>query len=123
MGFDGLIMTDDLDMGAILNGYRLEDAIRSGVSAGNDIVMICHRIPEIETVHQILGALPSDQIERAQQHVSRFKKELSPSHNFSERAFRDINNEIRELRIAVVGEEDIAQPVIPERKVSPVERF
>src|SRR5207247_9026043 len=25
--FDGLIMTDDLDMGAILNGYRLEDTI------------------------------------------------------------------------------------------------
>ncbi len=123
MGFDGLIMTDDLDMGAILNGYRLEDAIRSGVSAGNDIVMICHRIPEIETVHQILGTLPSDQIERVQQHVSRFKKELSPPHKFSERAFRDINSEIRDLRIAVVGEEDTAQPVIPERKISPVERF
>jgi beta-N-acetylhexosaminidase len=123
MGFDGLIMTDDLDMGAILNGYRLEDAIRSGVSAGNDIVMICHRIPEIETVHQILGTLPSDQIEHAQQQVSRFKKELSPPHKFSETAFRDINNEIRELRITVVGQEDTAQPIIPERKVSPVERF
>jgi beta-N-acetylhexosaminidase len=123
MGFDGLVMTDDLDMGAILNGYRLEDAIRSGVSAGNDIVMICHRIPEIETVHQILETLPSDQIERAQQQVSRFKKELSPPHKFSETAFRDINNEIRDLRITVVGQEDTAQPIIPERKVSPVERF
>jgi beta-N-acetylhexosaminidase len=123
MGFDGLIMTDDLDMGAILNGYRLEDAIRSGVSAGNDIVMICHRIPEIETVHQILGTLPSDQIERAQQHVSRFKKKLSPPHKFSETAFRDVNNEIRDLRIAVVGDENTAQPIIRERKISPVERF
>src|SRR6201993_4075486 len=27
-GFDGLIMTDDLDMGAILTGYQLEDTIR-----------------------------------------------------------------------------------------------
>src|SRR5881396_2375148 len=53
LGFDGLIMTDDLDMGTILTGYRLEDTIRLAVSAGNDLVMICHRVPEIETVHQI----------------------------------------------------------------------
>src|SRR3979411_111210 len=36
VGFDGLIMTDDLDMGAILNGYRLEDTIRLAIAAGND---------------------------------------------------------------------------------------
>ncbi len=28
LGFDGLIMTDDLDMGAILTGHQLEDTIR-----------------------------------------------------------------------------------------------
>src|SRR5262249_22206300 len=28
LGFDGLIITDDLDMGAILTGYGLEDTIR-----------------------------------------------------------------------------------------------
>src|SRR5882762_10483124 len=51
LGFDGLIMTDDLDMGAILTGYRLEDTIRLAIAAGNDLAMICHRIPEIETLH------------------------------------------------------------------------
>src|SRR5207244_2061933 len=35
-GFDGLVMTDDLDMGAILNGYGLQDTIRLGINAGND---------------------------------------------------------------------------------------
>src|SRR5436309_9463800 len=47
-GFDGLVMTDDLDMGAILTGYRLEETIRSGIAGGNDVAMICHRIPEVE---------------------------------------------------------------------------
>src|SRR5881396_3035709 len=60
-GFDGLVMTDDLDMGAILNGYGLEQTIRLAIGAGNDLAMICHRIPEIETVHRILGALPRKQ--------------------------------------------------------------
>ena len=121
-GFGGLVMTDDLDMGAILTGYRLDETIRCTVDAGNDIVMLCHRVPEIETVRQILGSLPSDQIERAQQYVSEFKKNLSPPYKFSENAFQEINQEIADLRSAVVGEEN-AGVVIPERQISPVERF
>ncbi len=121
-GFDGLIMTDDLDMGAILSAYRLDDTIRLCLEAGNDIMMLCHRVPEIETVHRILGALPSDQIERAQQHIGDFKKNLSPPQKFSESAFREINAEIADLRTAVVGEEE-ASRVVTERQISPVERF
>ena len=121
-GFDGLIMTDDLDMGAILTGYRLDDTIRLCLEAGNDIMMLCHRVPEIETVHRILGTLPSDQIERAQQHVGNFKKNVSPAQKFSESAFQEINTEIADLRTAVVGEEEAGR-VVTERQISPVERF
>ena len=121
-GFDGLIMTDDLDMGAILTAYRLDDTIRLCLEAGNDIMMLCHRVPEIETVLRILGTLPSDQIERAQQHVGKFKKNLSPPQKFSESAFQEINTEIADLRTAVVGEEEAGR-VVTERQISPVERF
>src|SRR5437762_6024806 len=65
LGFGGLIMTDDLDMGAILTGYSLEETIRLALAAGNDLAMICHRIPEIDNVRRTLGTLPRDQIERA----------------------------------------------------------
>ena len=37
-------MTDDLDMGAILNEVTFEQTIQEAMKAGNDIVMICHRI-------------------------------------------------------------------------------
>ena len=121
-GFDGLVMTDDLDMGAILTAYRLDDTIRLAVDAGNDMVMLCHRVPEIETVHQILGTLPSNQIERAQQHIADFKKNLLPPQKFSETAFHEINREIADLRTAVVGAEN-AGSVVTERQISPVERF
>src|SRR4029079_8175457 len=121
-GFGGLIMTDDLDMGAILIRYRLDDTIRLCLEAGNDIVMLCHRVPEIETVQRILGTLPSDQIERAQQHINQFKKNLSPPEQFSENAVQEINREIADLRSAVVGEEEAGR-VVRERQISPVERF
>jgi beta-N-acetylhexosaminidase len=121
--FDGLVMTDDLDMGAILTGYRLDDTIRLAINAGNDIVMICHRIPEVETVREILGKLPSDQIERALNNVARFKKKLTPPDKFSETAFRKIDNEIWDLRVSVLGEERAGR--IPAESVqrSPVEMF
>jgi len=121
-GFDGLVMTDDLDMGAILIGYRLDDTIRLCLEAGNDIMMLCHRVPEIETVHRILGTLPSDQIERAQEYIDNFKKNMSPPQKFSEHAFQEINQEIADLRNAVVGQVEAGE-VVTERQVSPVERF
>jgi beta-N-acetylhexosaminidase len=122
-GFEGLIMTDDLDMGAILNGYGLEETIRLAIAAGNDLAMICHRIPEIENVHRILGTLPKDQIDRALGSVARFKKKMSTPAAFSEAAFRKIDNEIWELRVATLGEERAAQRSVEDGKRSPVEAY
>jgi len=123
MGFDGLIMTDDLDMGAILNEYGLEETIRLAIAAGNDLAMICHRIPEIENVHRILGTLLRGQIDRALASVARFKKKLAPPHEFSEAAFRKIDDEIWDLRVAVLGEELAKQRSPDDGKRSPVEMF
>jgi beta-N-acetylhexosaminidase len=85
--------------------------------------MICHRIPEIEQVHRILGTLPRDQIDRAQESVARFKKKLAPPHEFSEVAFRKIDDEIWDLRVAVLGEERAKQRSIEDGKRSPVEIY
>ena len=121
--FDGLIMTDDLDMGAILNGYSLEQTIRLAIGAGNDLTMICHRIPEIENVQRILGTLPREQIDRALSSVARFKKKIAPPHKFSEAAFRKIDNEIWQLRVATLGQERAKQRSVEDGKRSPVEIY
>ncbi len=122
-GFNGLIMTDDLDMGAILTGYRLKDTIRLAIAAGNDIAMICHRIPEIKTVQRILAKLPRKQLDGALENVARFKKRLTPPDEFSEEAFRNIDTEIWDLRVAVLGEERARQVTSHSIQRSPVEMF
>ena len=123
LGFDGFVMTDDLDMGAILTGYRLEDTIRLAIGAGNDMAMICHRIPEVENVQRILTTLPQDQIDRATENVARFKKTITPPAEFSEAAFRKIDDEIWDLRVAVLGEERASQTSSQSVQRSPVEMF
>src|SRR5438874_9110246 len=82
--YEGLIMTDDLDMGAILNEYGLEETIRLAIEAGNDWAMICHRVAEIDKVHSVLGTLPASQIDRALESVARTKKNLAAPDEFSE---------------------------------------
>jgi beta-N-acetylhexosaminidase len=122
-GFDGLVMTDDLDMGAILNGYALPDTIRLAINAGNDLVMICHRIPEIENVSKVLETLPRDQSNRALASIAAFKKTMQPPHEFSETAFRKIDSEIWDLRVATLGEERAKQRSVEDGKRSPVEIY
>jgi beta-N-acetylhexosaminidase len=122
-GYDGLIMTDDLDMGAILNEYGLEETIRLAIEAGNDWVMICHRVAAIEEVHATLGRLPAAQIQRALESVARTKAKLSAPHEFSEAKFKEINREICDLRVAVLGEEEAAKRSPEDGKRSPVETY
>jgi beta-N-acetylhexosaminidase len=121
--FDGLIMTDDLDMGAILNEYGLEETIRLAIEAGNDLAMICHRVSSIEEVHQTLGTLPHAQIDRALQSVARFKTKLQPPHEFSESAFQEIDRSIWDLRVSVLGQNAAAMRSPEDGKRSPVEIY
>lgn len=39
MGFDGVIVSDDMDMGAIANEYGTERAVEMAINAGNDILV------------------------------------------------------------------------------------
>jgi beta-N-acetylhexosaminidase len=42
MNFQGVVVTDDMTMGAIINNYDIGDAAVSSVVAGSDIIMVCH---------------------------------------------------------------------------------
>jgi beta-N-acetylhexosaminidase len=121
--FDGLVMTDDLDMGAILNEYGLEETIRLAIEAGNDWVMICHRVASIDEVHRTLGKLPPEQIERALASVARTKTKLQAPRAFSESAFQQIDESVWDLRVAVLGEEEAARRSPEDGKRSPVETY
>ena len=122
-GFGGLIMTDDLDMGAILNEYSLEETIRLAIEAGNDWVMICHRIDSIAEVYATLDRMPAAQIGRALESVRRTKEKLAAPEPFSDEAFRAVDREIWDLRVAVLGAEEAARRSPEDGKRSPVEMY
>jgi beta-N-acetylhexosaminidase len=47
MGYDGLVMTDDLDMGAVAKHYDILTCIRQILMADADIILICRQSPKV----------------------------------------------------------------------------
>lgn len=123
MGFEGLIMTDDLDMGAILNHVGFEETIRRAIEAGNDLAMICHRLQMVEKAAEILHGMPQEVIDPAVKRVLDFKERLAPPAPFSMERFDELNSEIWELRVAVLGEEAAAARSPENGRRSPVELY
>ena len=67
MGFDGVVITDDLDMGAIKKHYDIQTVVRQILSAEIDITLICHKGPDIESAfEEILNALRDSEKVRTQ---------------------------------------------------------
>jgi beta-N-acetylhexosaminidase len=52
MGYDGLVLTDDLDMGAINKHYDIETSIHQILEADIDLTLICHKGPNIENAFE-----------------------------------------------------------------------
>ena len=123
MGFQGLVMTDDLDMGAILNTGSFDDTLALALAAGNDLLMICHRVELLEQAREVLQQQPSGSRDAALSRVATFKSKMQPPAAWSQPAFDEINREIWDLRVAVLGEERARQRSVEDGSRSPVERY
>ncbi len=122
-GFTGLVMTDDLDMGAILNHYGLEETIRLAITAGNDLAMICHRVNMVEEALGYLGAVSSGELDRALANVAAFKAKQASPDAWSEAEFARRDAEVWDLRAATLGAEAASQRSPEDGARSPVEIY
>ena len=59
MGFDGVVISDDMQMGAIVQAYGLTEAVVEAVKAGVDMILLGNQIGEynIEQVYEVKDAI------------------------------------------------------------------
>lgn len=58
MGYTGVIISDDMQMGAIRDNYTLNDAVIRAVEAGNDILIFANdRYPVVDIPDQVISIL------------------------------------------------------------------
>lgn len=77
MNFDGVVITDDFTMGAIIKNYDIGEAAVKSILAGSDIVLVCHGFDKQEAVIKALkNAFDTGKIsmERLDQSVYRILK-------------------------------------------------
>lgn len=75
--FEGVVITDDMTMGAIVKNYPIGEAAVKSVSAGADIVLVCHGYNnEIEVINTLKNAVVKGEIseERIDESVYRILK-------------------------------------------------
>jgi beta-N-acetylhexosaminidase len=85
LGFEGLVMTDDLEMGAIGKHYEIEEALLLAFKAGVDCLLICHTPEKIEKGYFFLlnkikkGAISEDLFKKSLMRILTLKQEYLQS--------------------------------------------
>jgi len=123
LAYEGLVMTDDLDMGAVLNEVTFEETIRAAIEAGNDLAMICHRVELVEKAAEVIATLPAALLDDALARIEKTKKRLAPPTTWSLDNFRAIDDQIWDLRVDTLGEERARILSFEDGKRSPVETY
>ena len=105
MGYQGLVMTDDLEMGAIANRYGSAEASRRAVRAGEEILLICHNPACAEIARDALAEMPESEWRPAVEKVETFSRKLKePVEKFDAKYWKQVNEEIAALRKRVTGQ-------------------
>lgn len=65
MGFNGVTITDDMDMGAIVENYGFAEAVQKALKATIDIILVCHESEKLEQAFNLLLQYTEDNQESA----------------------------------------------------------
>lgn len=105
LGYEGVIITDDLDMGAIINTYGRGPDAKLAIAAGNDMAMICHQTESAPVALDHLKELPHRTIDDSLKRIEKLKRKLYEPLKFTREMWGKIDGDIMALRINVLGEE------------------
>jgi len=81
LGFTGLVLTDDMEMGAISEMGSFEDAAVEAFQAGADMLLVCHTAEKAHTAHEALtkavesGRISFERLFESQQRIQQFRDE------------------------------------------------
>ena len=102
IGYNGLILTDDLDMGAIVNHYGRGNDIKLALEAGADIALICHNMANLS---EVLNSLQINEDPDSLLRIENQRFNLCRPPDFTESKWKDLNEEMNQLTSEVIGKE------------------
>ncbi|MDT5293618.1 MAG: beta-N-acetylhexosaminidase [Acidobacteriota bacterium] len=103
LGYTGLVVTDDLEMGAIAKHSEIEEAALRAVHAGEDMLLVCARPDLIRRAYNALlaaartGELSRERIEASLRRIAAFKTLANPPLPFDPKRLQELSMETAEL--------------------------
>src|SRR6476659_5388270 len=103
LGYNHLVVTDDLEMGAILRHYDIGDAAVKAALAGEDMLLICATPERIRRGHEALleaardGRLSEDRIQQTLQRIARTKAIMEEPVPLNLDRFKELSDEVAKL--------------------------
>ena len=104
MGFDGLVFTDDLTMGAIANTYGMGEAAVKAIEAGCDVALVCHGLDNAKAAfHALLfaiedGTLSRERVEESVRRILTVKKTYGVDDSLVEKPdIEELNKKIQDI--------------------------
>lgn len=100
LDFNGLVITDDLEMGAIVKNYGIGEACVMAVGAGGDMLAICASADSIRSGFEAVttafetGRLNSDLLERSIARIAGVKASLKVTPPFDVDRLSELSSEI-----------------------------
>ena len=103
LGYEGLVLTDDLEMGAIARHYQIEETTRLAIEAGEDMLLICARAELIRRGYDSLlqaardRVLTEDRIDASLRRIAAFKEAAQAPLPFDAARFAALSDEVAAL--------------------------
>ena len=103
LGYQHLVVTDDLEMGAIARHSDIERAALRAFQAGQDMLLICSRPDMIRLGYDRLlraareGEISQERLHVSLRHIADFKSLVQPPLPFDLNRFRQLSDEVAEL--------------------------
>jgi beta-N-acetylhexosaminidase len=110
--FDGLVITDDMEMGAVVQTLSVAEAALRAVQAGSDMILICEREANFVAARDAIveavekNELSVDSLVRAGERIDRVLSLAGEPEQFDQDEFETVSSDIAELKRALKAAEN-----------------
>jgi beta-N-acetylhexosaminidase len=110
--FDGLVITDDMEMGAVVQTLTVAEASLRAIEAGSDMILICEQEANFVSARDAIveavekGDLPVDALDRASRRIDEVLAIAGEYESFSQDDFDAASRDIAELNRALQAAEN-----------------
>ena len=117
--FDGLVITDDMEMGAVVQTLSVAEASLRAIEAGSDMVLICEHEANFVAARDLIvasvqaGRIPASLLDRANARIERVLQLAGAAEGFDADDFAAAARAIAELKTALKAADTTGQYTPP----------